>query len=140
MLTISRAEMKSTLSGYPSSNLIDGKLDNFGNSLADDNGMWVRVYLEEPHVVTKIIVYNRQDCCKDRLIGVSVFIKLGNKTVTDCGKFKDVKDFYEFDCKGEGSVIELNKVGEVGEWNIAEIVIYGGEYNVVDRTSLILKT
>ena len=67
------------------------------------------------------MIYNRQDCCKDRLIGVSVFIKLGNKTVTDCGKFKDVKDFYEFDCKGEGSVIELNKVGEVGEWNIAEI-------------------
>ena len=132
--------MKNSHKLYPPQRLIDGKLGSFGASNKEENGMWVRVYLEEPHIVIKIIVYNRQDCCKDRLIGVSVFIKLGNKTVTDCGKFKDVKDFYEFDCKGEGSLIELNKEGEVGEWNLAEIVIYGGEYNVVDRTSLILKT
>ena len=130
MLTISRAEMKSTLSGFPSSNLIDGKLDNFGNSLADDNGMWVRVYLEEPHVVTEIIVYNRQGCCRDRLIGVPVFIKLGNKTVTDCGEIKDVKDFYEFNCKGEGNVIELSQEGKAGQWNIAEIRVYRGSLNL----------
>ena len=133
--------MKSSYTNYPPPNLIDGKLDNFANTKGDEeNGMWVRVYLEETFVVTKIIVYNRQECCKDRLIGGFVFIKSGDEKVSECGEFKDTKDFYAFDCKGEGNVIELSQEGKVGEWNIAEIVIYGGEfanYNLIVQSRYI---
>ena len=129
MLAISRAEMKISHDQFPSSNLIDGELNNFVASIKEDNGMWVRVYLEELYAVTKIIVYNRQDCCKDRLFGVPVFIKSGDETVTSCGVFNDVRDFYTFDCKGEGNMIELSQEGTVKEWNMAEIVVYGGGLN-----------
>ena len=130
MLTIVRSEMKMSHPEYPSSNLIDGKLGSFGASNKEEDGMWVRVYLEENLTVTKIIVHNRKDCCKDRIVGASVFIKSGDETVTDCGVFEDVRDFYTFDCIGEGNVVELSQEGNVGQWNIAEIMVYEGEFDL----------
>ena len=121
--------MKNPWTNYPPSNLIDGKLNNFIDSNAEENGMWVRVNLKEPSVVTQIIVYNRKGCCKERIIGASVFIKSGDQTVTDCGVINDVRDFYTFDCIGEGNMVELSQEGKVEKWNIAEIRIYGSELN-----------
>ena len=120
--------MKNSHKLYPPQRLIDGKLGSFGASNKEEDGMWVRVYLEENLTVTKIIVYNRQDCCKDRIVGASVFIKSGDQTVKVCGVFEDVRDFYTFDCKGEGNVVELSQEGNVGQWNIAEIMVYEGEF------------
>ena len=129
MLTIVSAEMKNQHSSYsvthPPSNLMDGNLNNFAHTLEAEDGMWMRVYLETQSSVTKVIVYNRDDCCKDRIVGASVFIKKEDEYVKDCGKINSAESSYTFNCEGDGNVIEISQEGKVGKWNIAEIEVYG---------------
>ena len=126
MLTIVSAEMKSQFETYYPSNLMDGNLNNFAHTTTVEDGMWMRVYLETESSVTKVIVYNRRDdCCKDRIIGASVFIKKREKYVKDCGKISSAENFYTFNCEGDGNVIEISQEGTVEDWNIAEIQVYG---------------
>ena len=125
MLTIVSAEMKNQHANYPPSNLMDGNLINFAHTLEAEDDMWMRVYLETQSSVTEVIVYNRNDCCKDRIVGASVFIKKGEKYVKDCGKINSAENSYTFNCEGDGNVIEISQEGTVGEWNIAEIEVYG---------------
>jgi len=72
-----------------------------------------------------VIVYNRDDCCKDRIVGASVFIKKEEEYVKDCGKINSAENSYTFNCEGDGNVMEISQEGKVGKWNIAEIEVYG---------------
>ncbi|XP_063681935.1 fucolectin-7-like [Bolinopsis microptera] len=125
MLTIASAEMKNHYGPYPPSNLMDGDLNNFAHTLEAEDGMWMRVNLETQSSVTKVIIYNRQNCCQERIVGASVFIKTGNEQVTDCGKISSEESTYTFDCEGDGNIVEISQEGTVGDWNIAEIEVYG---------------
>ena len=131
ILTIVSAEMKNQFETYPPSNLMDGNLNNFAHTTTVEDGMWMRVFLETAFIwrqssVTKVIVYNRRhDCCKDRIVGASVFIKAGEKYVKDCGKINSAQNSYIFNCEGDGNVIEISQEGTVRDWNIAEIQVYG---------------
>ena len=125
MLTIVSAEMKNQHANYPPSNLMDGNLTNFAHTLEAEDGMWMRVYLETQSFVTRVIVYNRIECCKGRIVGASVFIKKREKYVKDCGKINSAENSYTFNCEGDGNVIEISQEGKVGMWNIAEIEVYG---------------
>ena len=117
--------MKNYWINKPPSNLHDGNLNDIAHSNEEVDGMWVRLYLEERAQVTKIIVYNRKACCRDRLVGASVFIKSGDEYVTNCGGINSVQMSYEFHCSGEGDVVEISQTGEVDKWNIAEIKVFG---------------
>ena len=124
-LTISNAEMKQNWDIYPPANLFDGNIYNFAHSYPDEDGMWMRVHLENRSKVSKIIVNNRQECCRDRIVGASIFIKLGDKYIKECGKIYTEELLYTFDCMGEGDVVELSQKGTVDQWNIAEIQVFG---------------
>ena len=124
-LNILSADMKRYWSIYPPSKLHDGYLNNFAHSYPESDGMWVRVYLKERVHVTKILVYNRASCCQDRIVGPSVLIKSGNEYVTNCGGLNSARMSYELHCSGEGDVVEISQAGAVGEWNLAEIRVYG---------------
>ena len=87
--------------------------------------MWIRINLKQCSLVTKVIVYDRIECCKDRIVGASVFIKKGEKYVKDCGKINSAENSYTFNCEGDGNVIEISQEGTVRDWNIAEIEVYG---------------
>ncbi|XP_063686390.1 uncharacterized protein LOC134820099 [Bolinopsis microptera] len=127
MLTIVGAgiKIKNQHGLYPPSYLMDGNLNNFAHSLEANDGMWMRVNLETQSSVTKVIIYNRLSCCKDRIVGASVFIKTGDEYVKDCGKVSSAENSYTFNCEGDGNVIEISQEGTVGDWNIAEIKVYG---------------
>ena len=130
--------MKNTYHIFPASNLIDKNTMNFAHTTAVWDGIWIRVYLTEPSWITKIVVYNRQDCCKDRIEGLTLFIKSGEVIATDCGTIAVIKDVYKFDCAGWGNVVELSKEGRVTSQNIAEIMVYqrntsNGEYSMEYR-------
>ena len=108
---------------------------NFAHTGTVTDGIWIRVYLTEVSYITKIVVYNRQDCCKDRIKGLTLFIKSGDDIFTDCGTIAVMKDVYKFDCAGWGDVVELSKEGTVTSQNIAEIMVYqrntsNGEYSM----------
>jgi hypothetical protein len=125
MLKIASASMKNNWVSYPPRLLIDGNINNFAHTNGAGDGMWVRLTLTEQSRITKVIVYNRHNCCQNRIVGASLFIKMGDAYVTECGTIATVEDFYEFDCEGVGDMVELSQEGRVHMWNIAEIRIYG---------------
>ncbi|XP_068136061.1 uncharacterized protein [Hyperolius riggenbachi] len=74
------ASQSSTLDGQSSANkAIDGNLDTYYFSgscthTRDDVSPWWRVDLLQSHLISKIIIINRGDCCWDRLTGASILI------------------------------------------------------------------
>ena len=61
-------------SSYPASNAYDGNIRTFTHTggLGDTHTM--ELVLASPKVITKVEVYNRQDCCQGRLAGASVML------------------------------------------------------------------
>ena len=77
--------------------------------------------------IKRIKVFNRVDCCQERMVGFSVFIKrLRSEGEVNCGELVDQYIEYVIECDGTGYKVELRKEGEVGHVNLAEIEIYGG--------------
>ena len=117
--------MKIVYAHFAASNLIDKSITNFAHTLPVQDGMWIRVYLSQFSHITRIVIYNREDCCKNRIIGLNLFIKSGDEIVNDCGAITRKEDVYAFDCVGNGDMVELSKEGVVDSQNIAEIMVYG---------------
>lgn len=125
MLRISSAEMKNFWSNYPPALLHDGNIYNFAHSSSTKDGMWIRINLVQRSLITRVLVYNRSECCQERIIGASLFIKLGDQYVKHCGDFNTAKIEYDFHCTGGGDVVEVSQEGSVEAWNLAEIRVYG---------------
>ena len=110
---------------YPAGHLIDNNINNFAHTLLTTTGIWIRVKLEKPAAIKQIKIYNRYDCCKDRIVGLSVYIKLDENIMTSCGSIENTMDMYTFDCDGKGNVVELSAEGQIEPHNIAEIQVLG---------------
>ena len=110
---------------YAAANLIDGNYDNIAHTTDVNDGIWIRVNLAQTSQVFKIAIYNRKDCCKDRITGISVYIKQNDKDVKYCATIKAKIDKYVFVCRGLGNVIELRADGSISAQNIAEIEVSG---------------
>ena len=118
--------MKTVRPEYPPSHLIDKDTTNFGHSQDEADGTWVRVYLEQFSRITRIVIHNREHaCCQDRIVGLTLYIKSGDKVVSNCGTIENEEDKYVFDCAGSGDEVELSKTGSASAQNIAEIMVYG---------------
>ena len=122
--------MKNEHGSYPAKNLIDNNNYNFAHTAEPDNtdGIWIRTKLAQLYTVTQIKIYNRKDCCQDRIVGLSIYIRRNNTIVTACGTIENVKSVYTIECLGTGNIIELSKEGNVGTQNIAEIEAFGTLY------------
>ena len=118
------ASMKNYWQKYPPGYLVDGKYNNFAHTYTVNDGIWIRVKLPEVAMIQQIKIHNRGDCCKNRIVGMSVFIKMQEVVVTSCGNITEVQGIYTFDCSGRGDVVELSKDGDVVKQNIAEIEIF----------------
>jgi len=128
VLTILNADMSNFRSNFPPSNLIDGNIHNFATTTegADlSNGMWFRVHLAVGSHITAVKVFNRANCCQDRIKGLSVFIKEGERYVTTCGNITEVHASYLFKCTGIGDIIEISTHDKTGQQNLAEIQVFG---------------
>ncbi|KAL5257567.1 hypothetical protein ACHWQZ_G012483 [Mnemiopsis leidyi] len=133
-LTIESVEMKRYWNSYPPSNLVDGNLRNFVRSYPESNGMWVRMNLNSNFRITRVKVYTRYNCCKDTIIGASVYVKSGEEYVHNCGQITRAEDVYQFDCRrSQGDGVELSQQGRVDNWNIAEIEVYGMRHRPSSR-------
>ena len=121
------AEMKSSRSDFPPSQLLDGDFSTIAHSYEETNGMWIRVTLSKLSLVYQVIVINRQYSLltEQRIIGASVFIKKEDQVVRGCGNFYHAKLVYAFSCVAFGDKVEISQEGKVGVWNLAEILLYG---------------
>ena len=118
--------MKNEWAEYPPALLIDGLHNNFAHTYAVSDGMWIRVTLPSYTSVTRIVIYNRENCCRSRIIGMSVYIKYNDQITAACGEITTEALVYDYDtCSGQGNVVELSQEGEVGAQNVAEIEVYG---------------
>ena len=113
--------------------LSDGNLYDIAHSNPDltshANGFIISLNLKHITNVKRIKVYNRVDCCQERIIGFSVFIKnQRSESEVNCGKMDDAKLEYLLDCEGTGNVVQLRKEGTVGLVNLAEVEVYGGGF------------
>ena len=57
----------SIVAGFPGSNVVDGNLNTICQT--NDKCPWLYVDLGEDIVITSIKVFNRPDCCQDKLLG-----------------------------------------------------------------------
>jgi len=70
--------------GAPTKNAVDGNESarNFpGNSHSAGGGAFWQVTLDSPQTVTSVVVYNRGDCCQDRLAGYRIALLDSNSNV-----------------------------------------------------------
>ena len=66
----------------PSSNLIDGNESTYAHTDCTTFPNWIMLDLGQSVDVSKFVIYNRKDCCKDRINGAQViFINQNNEQV-----------------------------------------------------------
>ena len=108
--------------------LFDGDLNNLAHSETRDHidGFTITLNLKHVTRITQIRIYNRVDCCKERIVGFTVFIKEA-ETEVNCGTLTEEKLRYDIVCEGIGYKVEMKAVGTVNAVNLAEVQIYGGK-------------
>lgn len=57
---------------FPAANALDGEFGNFTHTADNDPDPWWSVTLAGPQAVSALLLYNRPDCCQDRLQDVTV--------------------------------------------------------------------
>ena len=128
---------------YPVTNLYDGKYNTFAQNEGVDhpNGFIITIFLPFTTRISMIRIINRDDCCKDRMVGFSVFIVNKDGSEILCGSTTEEEQYYEFFKKGVGDKIEIRKEGIVGTVNLAEVEVYGvlrpGKYRLFSRLLIV---
>jgi hypothetical protein len=76
---------------FPPSNLVDGNPNNFAHTTGQDQP-WVQIDLGNDYPITKVVVYNRVDCCQDRINGAVIGIIDSNMNTTYVSEAIDIKN------------------------------------------------
>ncbi len=101
-LAIVGGKQSSTLGGYPNSNVYDNNISTFAHTMGTDLNPktawdWMCVDLGSEKEISKVIVYNREDCCRDRIIGTRLEIKNSSENVIWTRDFPaTARQYYEF--------------------------------------------
>ena len=82
---------------YTAENCIDGDINTFCHTSAGDDQPSLTIEYEGNVEIHKIKVYNRQNCCKDRIVDGSIFIMNSSKEQMWGSKFSKQEDEYIFD-------------------------------------------
>lgn len=129
------ATQSSTLFGLTANFAIDGNTNNFSHS--DENGnTWLEIDLEGRFNLDQVNIWNRQDCCAERLSDYQLFISDQPFTSTDIvttANQPNVGVFFQSDIAERPTSVGVNIVGRyvriqligVGFLNIAEIEVFG---------------
>ena len=124
-LNLLKADAKDYKDKFPPNNIKDGDLQSFVFTSNGTDGIWIRVFLDRVSNINHIKVFNRPACCMGRIIGMSLYIKNGDKNTKFCGKLNEKQEIYTFHCQGLADTVEISAQGNVIEQNIAEIVVFG---------------
>ena len=107
--------------------LIDGNYDTYTHTEAGSTGIWIAVKLAQPERISKIRIVTGEDFegCLGMIVGLSVYIKLDENIVKECGTIDEDKIYYTIGCEEIGNIVELSKEGNVDCQNIIEIEVFG---------------
>ncbi|KAM4028459.1 fucolectin-like isoform 1-T2 [Anomaloglossus baeobatrachus] len=130
----------SQMSNYPYStksgaakNAIDGRKDtDFNRESCTHTNLetnpWWRLNLTQSYEISNVVLTNRQDCCKERLMGAEV--RVGNSPDNNnpvCGNVTDVSSAtLSFCCQGmEGQYVSVVIPGRSKYLTLCEVEVYG---------------
>ncbi|MCB9220104.1 MAG: discoidin domain-containing protein [Ignavibacteriales bacterium] len=155
-------QQSSVFEAAHSNRAVDGNTDgNWENrSVSHTNGEsnpWWQVDLLQSYDISEIIIYNRTDCCSERLDNFTVRVSespfngnSGGEVVVDGGKWLDVNNAAPFGLKSipiksipvkkRGRYIRIH-LNNQGYLSLAEIVVRGtkvGEMKITNNTNLAL--
>jgi len=127
---------------FPAQNAIDGNLNTFAHTAINDRNPIFDVYLPKDIFITKIVIQNRRDCCKDRLFPINCQIMKYNRPGNEeflLTMTYDTKDKSKFDTvvfnpiNKLGNKVRLHLTGTNRIMNFAQIQVYGyGPENTID--------
>jgi len=147
------ASQSSTLGNYTASRAIDGNtvgtydsgdLAHTGNGPNDLNQPWWQVDLGAPRRLDTIRLFNRTDCCADRMSNFYVFVSdvpFTGATVAASQAQQGVDAFHTPGQMGRPTAIPINRNGRYirvqlagnGETiNMAEVEVIGAEIDILD--------
>ncbi|XP_063691337.1 uncharacterized protein LOC134823733 [Bolinopsis microptera] len=138
------ASQSSTYSNELAGRAIDGNTANrrSQNSCTHTEGsgyQWWKVDLAADYKVHKVVIYNRMDCCEDRLDGAQVEASYGNNLVKLCGQidYESRKGTYTIKC-GD-TIADRIRIIQYGQFlTLCEVEVYG-EKGKLEFNHLIIK-
>ena len=132
-VTLTGEELSTTLNSYPASRCTDGDLTNFcSNAGTNEVNAYLRVFFGSAWVKS-VKIYNRPDCCQNRLGNFNLKWKDASAHWHDCPgspySYPTEVGPLSFDClTSQPSVaIEVQKIGSGNHLNLAEVEVYTPE-------------
>jgi beta-glucuronidase len=123
---------------YPAENAVDGNVSNFAHTAEGDAQPWWQVDLGESVTLDAIALWNRADCCQERVQGVYVFVSdepFTSEDPTETAGQPGVWSTFLADRAQRPSVIDVGARGRyvriqldstTSMMNIAEVQVFGG--------------
>ncbi|XP_069791724.1 uncharacterized protein [Narcine bancroftii] len=109
-------------------NNADAKQGSCSHTKESDNPWW-RVDLKANHLVSKVRIINRKDCCRERILGAEIHISNslenhGNSNKL-CGTIQSVSTNYTFDCDGfTGRYVKIVLPGRDKILELCEVEVF----------------
>lgn len=100
-------------SKYPAGNAVDGSLTNFADT-QDSTQPWWQVDTGQSYPIDQIALYNRSDCCADRLADYYVFVSdepFASTSVADTLAQPGVWSSHQTAQAGRPTVIDVGRTG-----------------------------
>jgi hypothetical protein len=100
-------------SKYPAGNAVDGSISNFADT-QDSVQPWWQVDLGQSYPIDRIALFNRSDCCADRLADYYVFVSdepFASTSLSDTLAQPGVWSQHETDQAGRPTVIDVSRSG-----------------------------
>ncbi|XP_072033346.1 uncharacterized protein [Amphiura filiformis] len=131
-----KAEQSSLAHGGKPDRAIDGKTDgewgkNSCTHTKSEKGAWWSVDMGKAKCVGKVVIYNRKDCCKERLKGARIHVgsdKNRNNPVCGIIKAKDIKNksVLEVSCNLKGRYLSVSLPGK-DYLTLCEVKAFAGD-------------
>jgi len=118
------AYQSTTFDIHDASQAVDGNYQSYTHTY-DETGNWWYVDLQTPTYIRSIKIYNRQDCCKERILGARVQIEDSNGNVVGQKVINNYEHVgYEFEFPDVvGNVVKI--LSDTHYLHIAEVKVFG---------------
>ncbi len=129
------ATQSSTLFGLEASFVVDGDRNNFNHTDEDANA-WIEIDLGGRFNLNQVNIWNREDCCAERLSEYQLFVSdqaFTSKDIVTTANQPGVGVFFQNDIAERPTSVGFSRIGRyvrvqligVGILNIAEIEVFG---------------
>lgn len=126
-LPVVSASMSSEHRGYPASKCFDGNANNFCHS-GNKNKPWLTYDMGKEVYVSSVNIYNRRNCCQNRLNKHALQVSSDNKTWRTCGTYTANSNLlFKEACSATGRFVRVQML--TNNWlNLGEVDVIGNAF------------